>query len=37
MDFGRPGWIAVSRDARIRYSPLALSVLMECVTQLFVG
>jgi hypothetical protein len=23
------GWIAVTRDGRIRYSPLALSVLME--------
>ncbi|MHB8478290.1 MAG: hypothetical protein ACYDBZ_18650 [Steroidobacteraceae bacterium] len=30
------GWIAVSRDARIRYSPLALGVLMESGTQLFV-
>jgi toxin HigB-1 len=35
-EIGRRGWIAVSRDARIRYSPLALSVLMECGTQLFV-
>ena len=35
-DIGRRGWIAVSRDARIRYSPLALSVLMESGTQLFV-
>jgi len=33
---GRRGWIAVTRDARIRYSPLALSVLMEFGTQLFV-
>ena len=35
-EIGRRGWIAVSRDARIRYSPLALSVLMESGTQLFV-
>jgi hypothetical protein len=35
-EIGRRGWIAVTRDARIRYSPLALSVLMEFGTQLFV-
>jgi PIN like domain len=35
-EIGRRGWIAVTRDARIRYSPLALSVLMESDTQLFV-
>src|SRR5450631_1304926 len=35
-EIGRRGWIAVSRDARIRYSPLAHSVLMECGTNLFV-
>jgi hypothetical protein len=35
-EIGRRGWIAVSRDARIRYSPLALSVLMESGTKLFV-
>lgn len=35
-EIGRHGWIAVTRDARIRYSPLALSVLMESDTQLFV-
>jgi hypothetical protein len=35
-EIGRRGWIAVTRDARIRYSPLALSVLMESGTQLFV-
>jgi len=35
-EIGWRGWIAVSRDARIRYSPLALSVLMESGTQLFV-
>jgi hypothetical protein len=35
-EVGRRGWIAITRDARIRYSPLALSVLMEYGTQLFV-
>jgi len=35
-EIGRRGWIAVTRDARIRYSPLALNVLMESGTQLFV-
>ncbi len=35
-EIGRRGWTAVTRDARIRYSPLALSVLMEFGTQLFV-
>lgn len=35
-EIGRRGWIAVTRDARIRYSPLALSVLMDSGTQLFV-
>jgi hypothetical protein len=35
-EIGRRGWVAVTRDARIRYSPLALGVLMECGTQLFV-
>jgi|HubBroStandDraft_1064217.scaffolds.fasta_scaffold00671_21 hypothetical protein len=35
-EIGRRGWVAVTRDARIRYSPLALSVLMEFGTQLFV-
>ena len=35
-EIGRRGWIAVTRDARIRYSPLALSVLIEFGTQLFV-
>jgi hypothetical protein len=29
-------WVAVTRDARIRYSPLALSVLMESGERLFV-
>lgn len=35
-EIGRRGWVAITRDARIRYSPLALGVLMECGTQLFV-
>jgi hypothetical protein len=35
-EVGRRHWIAISRDARIRYSPLALSVLMESGTKLFV-
>ena len=35
-EIGRRGWVAITRDARIRYSPLALSVLMESGTQLFV-
>src|SRR5450759_2866678 len=30
------GWIAVTRDGRIRYSPLALSVLMEVDARLLV-
>jgi PIN like domain len=33
---GRKGWIAVTRDARIRYSPLALRVSMESGVRLFV-
>jgi hypothetical protein len=35
-EIGRRGWIAVSRDQRIRYSPLGLSVLMTSGTRLFV-
>jgi len=35
-EVGRRGWAAVTRDARIRYSPLALSILMQSKTQLFV-
>jgi hypothetical protein len=35
-EVGRRGWIAVTRDARIRYSPLALGILMQSKTQLFV-
>lgn len=30
------GWVAVTRDGRIRYSPLALQALMNAGTQLFV-
>jgi hypothetical protein len=35
-EIGRRGWVAVSRDARIRYSPLALNVLMTSGARLFV-
>jgi hypothetical protein len=35
-EIGRRGRVAVTRDGRIRYSPLALGVLMESGTQLFV-
>jgi hypothetical protein len=35
-EIGRRGWVAVSRDARIRYSPLALSILMTSGARLFV-
>ena len=35
-EIGRRGWIALSRDARIRYSPLALQTLMESGARLFV-
>lgn len=35
-EIGRRGWVAVSRDARIRYSPLALHVLMTSGARLFV-
>ena len=35
-EIGRRGWVAVTRDARIRYSPLALSVLMSSRARLFV-
>jgi len=30
------GWVAVTRDGRIRYSPLALEAMMSAGTQLFV-
>jgi hypothetical protein len=33
---GQRKWIAITRDARIRYSPLALQVLMESDVRLFV-
>jgi len=35
-EIGRRRWVAVTRDARIRYSPLALSILMQSGAQLFV-
>jgi excisionase family DNA binding protein len=35
-EIGRRGWVAVTRDSRIRYSPLALSVLMQSGVRLFV-
>lgn len=35
-EIGRRRWVAVSRDTRIRYSPLALSVLMTSGARLFV-
>ena len=35
-EIGRRRWVAITRDARIRYSPLALSVLMSSRAQLFV-
>lgn len=33
---GRRGWIALTRDARIRYSPLAVETLMKSGARLFV-
>ena len=33
---GANGWLAITRDARIRYSPLALRVLMQTGAKLFV-
>jgi len=35
-EVGRRGWVAVTRDARIRYSPLALETLMTSGARLFV-
>jgi hypothetical protein len=35
-EIGRRGWIAITRDARIRYSPLALRVLMESGEHIFI-
>jgi len=34
-EVGRRGWVAVTRDARIRYSPLALETLMSSGARLF--
>jgi len=33
---GRRDWVALTRDARIRYSPLAVETLMESGARLFV-
>ena len=33
---GRRGWVALTRDARIRYSPLAVATLMGSGARLFV-
>jgi len=35
-DVGRRGWVAITRDKRIRYSPLALETLMQSRARLFV-
>lgn len=35
-EVGRRGWVALTRDARIRYSPLALETLMTSGARLFV-
>lgn len=35
-EIGRRGWVAVTRDKRIRYSPLALETLMTSGARLFV-
>jgi hypothetical protein len=35
-EVARRGWVSITRDARIRYSPLALSVLMNSRAQLYV-
>lgn len=35
-EVGRRGWVAVTRDKRIRYSPLALDTLKESQARLFV-
>lgn len=35
-EIGRRNWVAISRDARIRYSPLALETLMDAGVRLFV-
>src|SRR5688572_10687631 len=33
---GRKGWVALTLDARIRYSPLAVATLLESGARLFV-
>lgn len=35
-EIGRRGWVALTRDARIRYSPLAVETLMKSGARLFV-
>ena len=35
-EVAKRGWLAITRDARIRYSPLALRVLMQTGARLFV-
>ncbi len=35
-EIGRRGWVAVTRDKRIRYSPLAIETLMTSGARLFV-
>lgn len=35
-EIGRRSWVALTRDARIRYSPLAVGTLMESGARLFV-
>jgi hypothetical protein len=35
-EIGRRGWVAVTRDKRIRYTPLALETLMTSGARLFV-
>ena len=34
-EVAKRGWLAITRDARIRYSPLALRVLMQTGARLF--
>lgn len=36
FEITRRGWVAVTRDQRINYSPLAKSVMMEAGARLFV-
>ena len=35
-EVARRGWVAITRDGRIRYSPLALAVLQKSGARLFV-